>query len=150
MTLELEVVAESLVPGEHVTPAYDEDDRFNHTWWHDGTAKSPVSYCALREDGEEVARAKILPASRAYGGYTTWTCPPAGATEIDLIEVRQDLRGSEKQYGRHAVLAIVAKYGRPVMAMSLDEASDGFWEALGWTAHRHPDGDHYRLLFTSR
>jgi hypothetical protein len=150
MTLVLEVVAESLFPRrERVFPDFEKDARFNQTWWHSGSAKSPVTYCRLLDNGEEVGRAKILPGSRSYSGYTTWACPPAGVTEIDLIEIRSDLRRSNKRYGRQAVEAIRRTYGQPVIAMSLDGTSDTFWRALGWTAHTHPDGDRYRILFTS-
>lgn len=150
MTLVLEVVTESLSRRrEHVFPEFQRDPRFNPTWWHSGSAKSPVSYCRFLHDGEEVGRAKVLPASHSYGGYTTWSCPPGGATEIDLIEIRPDLRRSPHRYGRQAVEAIGRAYGCPVIAMSLDATSDLFWEALGWTAHAHPDANGHGILFTS-
>ena len=145
MTLTLQIVAESNRRGEHVFPDYEED----RTWWHGGSAKSPVSYCRMLDRGEEVGRAKVLPSSQSSVGYTTWACPAAGATEIDLIEVRADLRRSGNNYGRQAVQAIGHAYGQPVIAMSLDEASDAFWRSLRWTAHTHPDGDPYRVLFSS-
>ncbi|HMM94394.1 hypothetical protein [Phycicoccus sp.] len=150
MALVLEVVSESLSPRrEHVFAHFEKDTRFNPTWWASGSAKSPVSYCRFLDEGEEIGRAKILPGSRAYAGYTTWSCPQAGATEIDLIEIRPDLRRSGNRYGRQAVVAIGRTYGQPVIAMSLDETSDLFWRSLGWRAHTHPDGDRYRTLFTS-
>lgn len=150
MTLLLEVVAESLSQRrEHVYPHYEEDSRFSPHWWRDGSAKSPVSYCRLLDGDEEVGRAKILLGSGSYPGYTTWSCPPGGVTEIDLIEIRPDLRRSDKRYGRQAVQAIAQRYGHPMVAMSLDETSDIFWRSLGWTAHSHPDGHRYRTLFTS-
>lgn len=150
MVLDLDVVSESPSPQrEHVFPDFEEDARFNSTWWHRGSAKSPVSYCRFWDNGEEVGRAKILPGSHSYAGYTTWSCPPAGATEIDLIEIRPDLRRSDKRYGRQAVEIIGLTYGQPVIAMSLDETSDPFWRSIGWTSHTHPDGDGHRILFTS-
>ncbi len=132
---------------KHVFPAFGNDLRFDATWWHRGSAKSPVSYCRFLDDGEEVGRAKILPGSHSYASYTTWSCRPGGATEIDLIEIRPDLRRS--RYGRDAVDAIGQTYGQPVIAMSLDGESDLFWRSLGWHAHTHPDGGRYRTLFTS-
>ncbi len=104
-----------------------------------------MSYCRILDKGEEVGRAKVLPSSQSYGGYATWACPAPGATEIDLIEVRADLRRLGRNYGRQAVQA----YGQPVIVMSLDETSDAFWRSIGWTAHTHPDGDPHRVLFTS-
>src|SRR5690348_6502368 len=103
MALVLDVVAESLVRGEHVASEYGRAPGFDPSWWHGSSAKSPVSWCRLRDGGVEVARAKVLHRSRSYSGYDTWTPPPAGATEIDLIEVREDLRRSSKNYGREAV-----------------------------------------------
>jgi hypothetical protein len=102
------------------------------------------------EDDVEVGRAKILPGSRSYAGYETSLCPRGGATEIDLIEIRRDLRRSGRPYGARAVQAIAQTYGEPLIALSLDEMSDGFWRSLRWTAHNHPDGDQYRVLFASR
>lgn len=150
VTLVLEIVTESLTSRrEHVIPDFEKDARFNPTWWHRGSAKSPVSYCRFLDNHEEVGRAKILLGSRSYTCYTTWSCPPAGVTEIDLIEIRADLRRSEEHFGRQAVAAIGLTYGQPVIAMSLDETSDPFWIALGWTSHTHPDGDRRQMLFTS-
>lgn len=150
MMLVLDVVTERLSSHrERVVPDFERDARFNSTWWRSGSAKSPVSYCRFLDDGQEIGRAKILPGSHSYAGYKSWSCPPAGVTEIDLIEIRPDLRRSEKRYGRQAVEVIGMTYGQPVIAMSLDETSDPFWRSLGWTTHTHPDGDGYRTLFTS-
>lgn len=150
MAVMLEVVTEELSRRlERVHPRFVDDPRFKREWWHRGSAKSPVSFCRFLDDGEEVARAKILPGAGVYAGYTTWSCPAGGVTEIDLIEVRPDLRRSRKQLGRQAVDAIGRHYGHPVVAMSLDEESDLFWASIGWNAHTHPDGGRYRVLFTS-
>lgn len=150
MTLLLEVVTESSTHrSAHVYPDFDADARFHPTWWRDGSAKSPVTYCRFLDGGEEVGRAKILPGSAKYTGYITWSCPPGGVTEIDLIEIRPDLRRSSKRYGRQAVEAIAEQFGGPVAALSLDDTSDSFWRSLGWTAHTHPEGGRYRTLFTS-
>lgn len=153
MPLSFEVVFERLArQQEHGYPDFRGDERFNPLWWRSGSAESPVSYCRFLDDGEEVARAKIFPGSGEYRGYTSWVCPLGGATEIDLIEVRIDLQRSDRRYGRRAVEEIADHYGQPVVAMSLDETSDGFWRSLGWTAHIHPDSDRYRkyrTLFTS-
>lgn len=150
MPVVLEVVTEDLSRRrEPVYPRFEVDARFNQEWWRLGSAKSPVSYCRFLDEGEEVARAKILLGAGVYAGYTTWSCPGGGATEIDLIEVRPDLRRSRSHYGRQAVNAISRHYGDPVVAMSLNALSDLFWGSIGWNAHTHPDGDHYRTLFTS-
>lgn len=155
MALSLDVVTECLsIRREHVTPNFEQDPRFDFSWWHSGSAKSPVSYCRFLDDGEEVARAKVLPHSGEYRGYTSWSCPHGGVTEIDLIEVRVDLRKSGHHYGRRAVDLVAQHYGHPVVAMSLDETSDAFWRSLAWTPHTHPDDNdpqysRYRTLFSS-
>lgn len=150
MPLDLEVVTECLTQTRgFVYPSYESDPRFDPHWWRHASAKSPVSYYSLLDDGEEVGRAKVYPGSGSYTAYTTWTCPPAGATEIDLIEIRSDLRRSSEHYGRQAVEAIQQAYGDPTVAMSRDETSDEFWRSLGWRAHHHPDGGRFRTLFTS-
>jgi hypothetical protein len=148
MPLVLDVVTQSLSPRrEHIFSDYDEDPRFNFNWWHSGSAKSPVSFCRFLDGEEEVGRAKVLPGAGTYSGYTTWSCPPGGVTEIDLIEIRPDLRGHG--LGGRAVHEIGLHYGEPIVAMSLDHTSDPFWRSLGWTGHSHPDGDRYATLFTS-
>ncbi|MDQ0284794.1 hypothetical protein J2S65_005178 [Rhodococcus fascians] len=153
MVLSLEVVAESLSRSrKYVVPSFGEDPGFNPAWWSRGGAKSPVVYCRFLDGDIEVARAKVLPGFGEYRGYTSWVCPPGGATEIELIEVRVDLCTSGSRYGRQAVAGIAHRFGEPVVAMSLGKTSDGFWQALGWTAHLHPNGDSdrsYRTLFTS-
>ncbi|EGD41661.1 hypothetical protein NBCG_04032 [Nocardioidaceae bacterium Broad-1] len=155
MALSLEVVTESWsAKTEHVTPDFEHDPRFDSSWWHAGSAKSPVSYCRFLDDGDEVARAKVLPRSGEYRGYTSWSCPQGGVTEIDLIEVRNDLRKTGQRYGTRAVDLIGQHFGRPIVAMSLDETSDPFWGSLAWTPHTHPDDNdpqhsRYRTLFSS-
>lgn len=155
MALILDVVTEGLsTRREHVTPAFEQDARFDFSWWHAGSAKSPVSYCRFLDGDDEVARAKVLPGSGEYSGYTSWSCPHGGVTEIDLIEVRVDLRKSGQHYGRRAVDSIGQHYGLPMVAMSLDEASDEFWHSLGWASHAHPDDTdpqypRFRTLFSS-
>lgn len=153
MALRFEVVTESRsAQREHVIPDFRDDPRFNSSWWQHGSAKSPVSYGRFLDADEEVARVKVLPGAGEYSGYETWRCPRGGATEIELIEVRIDLRTSGHRYGQRAVEEIVRHFGEPVVAMSLDDNSDGFWRSLGWTAHVHPDADEYRsyrTLFTS-
>lgn len=72
MAVILEVVSENLsTRREHVYPSFKEDSRFNMSWWHGGSAKSPVSFCRFLDGDEEVGRAKILVRSGFYRGYTT-------------------------------------------------------------------------------
>lgn len=150
MPLSLEVVTENLSSDRvHVFPEFEADSRFNESWWHGGSAKSPVSFCSFLEDDQEIGRAKIIPGSRSYEGYTTWACPREGATEIDLIEIRPDLRRSDKHYGRKAVDAIGRVYGLPAIALSLNESSNGFWGSIGWIAHTNPESDRNQTLFSS-
>ena len=149
MTLRLQVVTESALRGQRVYPKFEQDQRFHPNWWRNGCANSPVSYCRFLDNGDEVGRAKILPGSHSYTGYQTWCCPPDGATEIALIEIRQDLRRSERRYGSSAVRAIGRRYGHPVTAMSLNEMTDGFWRSLGWREHTQPGDDWAQILFSS-
>jgi hypothetical protein len=150
MALMLEVVAETLPVREHVHPDYILDSRFNPSWWQNSSAKSPVTYCRLLdEQAEEVARAKILPGSRTGLAYPTYTVPPDGVVEIDLLEVRVDMRHPRRGLGAQAVNAIQETYGAPIIALSLNEESDLFWSGLGWTVHLHEDGDRPSRLFSS-
>lgn len=155
MALSLDVFTESLsTRREHVSPEFEKDLRFDFAWWHVGSAKSLVSYCRFLDDAEELARAKVLPRAGEYRGYTSWSCPRGGVTEIDLIEVRIDLRKSGHHYETRAVELIARRYGRPIVAMSLDETSDRFWRSLAWTPHADPDDNdpeysRYRTLFSS-
>lgn len=151
MVLSLEVVAESLSRGTRAFPQFRDHPGFNPAWWSGGSAKGPVVYCRFLDGDDEVARAKVLLEADGYRGYTSWSCPPDGVTEIDLIEVRVDLRGQGRRYGSQAVGEIAKRFGEPIVALSLDKMSDEFWRRLKWTAHLHPENssNHHRTLFTS-
>lgn len=151
VSIELEIVSEDHRAGRHVAPNYVANDGFEVTWWAGSNAKTPAAWCRFLDEGEEVARAKILFNSRVGEAYPSWTIPPSGSTEIDLIEVPQHFRRTRK-VGRRAVECLVQNFSAPFAALSLDDDSDAFWRSLGWQEHlnereeAHPSG--CRRLFT--
>lgn len=116
-------------------------DRHDHTgynigWWA-GTITTDDDWLSVRCVGLEVARAKVQPGYRIGERYPVGN-PPGGWANIDLIEVRADLRLTG--YGTAAVAAIVEHYdGAPLAAFSKDETTDGFWRRLRWAEHRPVD-----------
>lgn len=73
---------------------------------------------------------------------------PGDATEIDRIEVRNDLRG--QCYGRDVVAHLTIEFPGPLVASSKDERSDRFWRSLGWTEHLHLDEGIGASLFVNQ
>jgi GNAT superfamily N-acetyltransferase len=133
-----------LTDGWVVSP-FTLDDRFSDRWWQ-GSLRGPASWLSFFEGADEVARAKVKVNSLLGAAYPTWTVPSAGATEIDLLEVREGRRG--RGIGEQVVADIVDRFPPPYVAMSLDETSNGFWRRLGWLEHSHEDDDGHRQLFT--
>lgn len=126
---------------------------FDHVWWQ-GNADGPVLFGAFTEHGNEVGRVQIRLDSGLGETYPTWDRPPGGATEIELFEVRQDLRGSG--VGTAAVAQLLAELPRPLALYSRNDASDGFWRRCGWSEHLdaditdyNPDGARPMSLFVS-
>ena len=80
-----------------------------------------------------------------YGDVPLATAP---LLEIELIEIAASRRG--EGLGRHVVELLCRTYpDRQLVALSED--ADGFWSALGWIRHDHPDGpDRYRPAFFQR
>jgi len=62
-----------------------------------------------------------------------------GATEVDLLEVRADLRGTGLRLGSKAVALIEEAFPGPYVALSLNTNTDGFWRRIGWREHDHAD-----------
>lgn len=118
---------------------------FNAGWWDTGLVRGPVAWCSARDPSAgEVARAQIKIRSFVGEAYPARRIPRNGATEIDLIEVRADLRGGGRAIGRNFLAMIMKKFPGPYVALSLDESSDGFWRRLGWVEYDHPDAAEFR------
>jgi hypothetical protein len=112
-------------------------DGFKSTWWV-GSAKGPAVWCSVADAAlGEVARAQVKLRSFVGAAYPTRPLPAGGATEIDLLEVREDLRHGGLGIGRDVVAMIGAAFPGPYVALSLDATSDGFWRRLGWREHDH-------------
>jgi hypothetical protein len=142
------VVSSADARGSFASPDFSDHPGFRSVWWAGSMPEGPVSWCSVRDDDIEVAQAKVKPQSGVGVAYPTYSIPPDGATELDLIEVRKDLQGTGQHYGRAAVSCLVESFGAPAVAMSLDEDSDGFWRALGWQEHVHEEDDGHRRLFS--
>lgn len=75
-------------------------------------------------------------------------CPAGGATEIDFIEIRSDLRRSGSTTGAQRSRLGQAS-GQLIVACPEMRPSEMFRRSLGWVAHTRPDGEADRTLFTS-
>lgn len=118
---------------------------FNAAWWNIGLVKGPIAWCSARDPkAGEIARAQIKIRSFTGEAYPSRHIPPNGATEIDFLEVRVDLRGGGRAIGRSFLAMIKEEFPGPYVALSLDESSDGFWRRLGWVEHDHPEAAEYR------
>lgn len=126
------------LPSGHVPMPYDHVAGFDDDWWLRTIPAGPV-FCTFTDgpDGPEVARAYLLFGSDMGIAWPTFAMPPGGTTEIVRFEVRQD-RWSEK-IGVAAAALLTGHYPGPLVANSLDTNTDGFWRAIGWTWHEHPD-----------
>lgn len=141
MNLELELLEPERLTDEWVTRPFAPDSRFNPSWWT-GDAKGPLAFCAFSAlPVGEVARAQVKLASDVGAAYPTYARPRLGSTEVDLFEVRPDLRGTG--IGRTAVDLLLLTFEHPLVALSLNRRSDEFWRKIGWVAHHHVDAANY-------
>lgn len=155
MALRLSVVDAAHVDN-HVQKPFDESPGFTSSWWI-GWTEAPVSwYRVSHETLGEVARVQLKPESPVGLAYPTWTVPPSGALEVDLLEVRSDLQHKGLGIGRAAIGLVQMHFAGPYAAISLDSESDKFWRSLCWSEHvhegdehLHPDALHHTRLFTS-
>lgn len=122
---------------EWIRKPFEQSPSFNDSWWL-GNAKGPLVFCSFTTGAcGEVARAQIRLDSQLGVAYPSYIRPRLGSSEIDLLEVRTDLRG--QRYGHEVVDLLLAEFPSPCIAHSLDTNSNRFWRSLGWTEHPHPN-----------
>lgn len=118
--------------------------RDGHGWgpgwakWHANTRRDrrAVEFSFIEHD-EEVARARIYPNSTLGVRYEGLRAGPF--VEIDLVVVREDMRGGEPGRGVQAVALLVRHYqGQEMFAFS---AADRFWAKAGWKRITERDSD---------
>ncbi|MDO9455246.1 hypothetical protein [Nocardioides sp.] len=137
MSFELQVLEGEPLGDAWVRKPFIAVEGFRSSWWLE-QAKGPLRFFVLTDtDLGQVARAQVSPTSFSGAAYPTWSGPESGAAEIDLLEVRADLHG--RGLGATTVDQIQAALGVPLIAISLNTASDAFWRSLGWTEHLHQD-----------
>lgn len=107
---------------------------FDRLWWT-GQCAGPVAFASFVQEGDgEVARAQIKLSSRTGLAYPTWDRPEIGVIEIDLIAVKDTLRGGG--IGGDALALLVAEYEAPIIALAKNEKAEGFWRKQhGWEEH---------------
>lgn len=139
MALTLEILhGEAVVDGVLSKP-YADDPRFNTSWWT-GVTKPPAVFCSfVSTEHGEVARALVRPGALLGGPYPIYERRHLSTTEIDLFEVRPDVR--ERGFATGALELLAPRFPTPLGALSFDERSDGFWRAIRWTEHPHEDAD---------
>lgn len=93
----------------------------------------------------EVARAELRLNSDVGVAYPTYAIPYGGATEILLLQVRDDLTsrslsGRGLRVGEASVARIRETMPGPFVALSRGPDTDGFWRRqIGWQEHDHAD-----------
>lgn len=137
MNLRLSILEGAPLSDNWTTKPFMQTRGFNDDWWV-GTAKRPVVFCSFTTDHQgEVARAQIRPRSPLGAAYPTYTRSQRDSTEIDLLEVRADLR--DQCFGHAVVDRLLAEFPPPCIAASLNGESARFWRSLGWAEHAHPN-----------
>ncbi|MFC5677091.1 GNAT family N-acetyltransferase [Aeromicrobium endophyticum] len=134
MNLTLNFVDGTPLGHEWVEKPFVDTEAFDRTWWV-GQCAGPVAFASFVRDGDgEVARAQIKLRSRTGSAYPTWDRREGGVTEIDLIAVKDSLRGGG--IGGQALALLVAEYGAPIIALAKNEKAEGFWRKQhGWEEH---------------
>ncbi|GAA1143126.1 hypothetical protein GCM10009630_46960 [Kribbella jejuensis] len=139
MHLEMTLIDSAAQSARWVQKPFGNTRGFNPNWWV-GSAKSPAVWCSVTDAAMgEVARAQVKTRSLVGVAYPTRRVPVGGATEIHLLEVREDLRRGCRGIGRAVVAMLEEAFPGPLLALSLDATSDGFWRRLGWNEHDHED-----------
>jgi hypothetical protein len=137
VNLRLSILEGASLSFNRTTKPFMQTCGFNDDWWV-GTAKRPVVFCSITTDPEgEVARAQIRPHSPLGAAYPTYMRSRRDWTEIDLLEVRADLR--DLGFGHAVVGRLLPEFPSPCIAASLNGWSDRFWRSLGWAEHAHPN-----------
>lgn len=113
---------------------------WGHGWaeWHENKRRDrrAVEFSFI-EDDEEVARARIYPKSSLGVPYEGLRAGPF--VEIDLVVVREDMRGDDPGRGLQALALLVGHYqGQEMFAFS---AADRFWAKAGWKRVTERDSD---------
>jgi hypothetical protein len=134
--------------GRQTIAPFDHHLGFDPQWWgRPVTGGASHHWLSILRGRTEVARAKIRLGYTFSNNYRIAN-PPGGFTDIDLLEVRADMRGA--RIGTRAVQAIAGAYpGTRLSALSLNEDRDQFWSTLGWQRIPGPDRG-YSTLFASR
>lgn len=139
MDLTLEILFGEPVIDGIISKPYADDTRFNTSWWS-GVTRPPAVFCSfVSTEHGEVARALIRPDAPLGGPYPTYERRHLSTTDIDMFEVRPDMR--EHGFGVEALGLLAARFPKPLGALSLDKTSDGFWRKIGWTEHPHAGAD---------
>jgi GNAT superfamily N-acetyltransferase len=139
MELTLEILPGVPVIDGIISKPYADDNRFNTSWWR-GETRPPAVFCSfVSAKHGEVVRALIRPEARLGGPYPTYERRHTTTTEIDLFEVRPDMR--DRGFATEALELLADQFPRPLGGLSLNKTSDGFWRKIGWTEHPHEEAD---------
>jgi GNAT superfamily N-acetyltransferase len=129
----------------YLAEPFELDDDFEVGWWHGRHFSAERdTYLRVLLDGSEVGRV-LMDSQVELDHYGDAPLALASLLEIELIEIAASRRG--EGLGRQVVELLCQLYpDRQLVALSED--ADGFWSALGWIRHDHPDGpDRYRPAF---
>lgn len=124
------------------------DYEFNQHWLGTYGLAEDYKWYEVRDGGEQVALLELdFKPDRSYWGGTHYPLPMDGpdVIEIQFIDVRHTHRG--RGIGTAIVHWVAERYPQRQM-LALAEASDGFWQSLGWELIA-PDDGRSRPMYTS-
>ena len=124
------------------------DYEFNQHWLGTYRLSEDHEWYEVRDGGEQVALLELdLKPHRNYWRDSVYPLPMDGpdVIEIQFIDVRLAHRG--RGIGKEIVHWVAEQYPQRQL-LALAEASDGFWQSLGWDLIV-PDGSGFRPMYAS-
>ena len=116
------------------------DYEFNQHWLGTYRISQDYEWYEVRDEGEQVALLELdLKPHRSYwgGSHYPLTMDGPDVIEIQFIDVRLAHRG--RGIGTAIIHWVAEQYPQRQM-LALAEASDGFWQSLGWELIAPDDG----------
>ncbi|MCK7677261.1 GNAT family N-acetyltransferase [Corynebacterium sp. CCM 9186] len=144
MELSFHPILDPMTFSKHVRRDYE----FAQYWTGTYRLGPEQRWFEVRDDGEQVALLELdLKPNRSFWRGTHYALPIEGpdVVEIQFIDVRTTHRG--RGVGTAVVGWVAQQYPQRQM-LALAEASDGFWQSLGWE-RIEPDESGYRPMYTS-
>lgn len=136
MDLSFHPITDPMTFSQHMAGDYE----FDQHWFGTYRLSEDYEWYEVRDGGEQVALLELdLRPHRSYWGGSHYPLPMDGpdVIEIQFIDVRLAHRG--RGIGTAIIQWVTEQYPQRQM-LALAEASDGFWQSLGWELIAPDDG----------